>query len=322
MKKLLFFSLIFLCIYAAGCKNEEKVDPVTPSQQKTFGYLPGDTQFLLYANLSSLRNSEFWDGFIKNSLQGRNSTSWLYNFENQTGLGLGHGVKEIFLATTWKGINAVAVNFSGSFKKVKGFFNAGNGFEAAGYHNVKYYHLKKNKKSVFVFKDDSTLLILNNEKYLKRQIDGETKVLSENSNFMNIVGEIKNKNYYWFATDKGSYAAEIVKLVMGANKALPAKKLISSIKSITLSAKFDGDVSVESGLGCANSADAYLLSSAIKSAIAMDIIQSRNPLIGKLVERAAIKRISNKIKLNLNLSRDDIESLRILAKKNNIDKKL
>ena len=132
---------------------------------------------------------------------------------------------------------------------------------------------------------------------------------------MNVIKDIKNKRHYWIAGDKGINTLNYLKKLVGLNEKLPVKRLIKSVKSITLAAQFDDGIDIESNWNCRDSKNAYLLSTAIKGALAMDILSGNDYALGKILQKTEVEMESSQVTLQLELKGEDFDKLKDIAKK-------
>jgi len=119
------------------------------------------------------------------------------------------------------------------------------------------------------------------------------------------------------------------KRILDSYRNIPAKRILKTIDDITLSAQFEKGIEIDLTLGCSDIKNAYLLTAAIKGALAMELWRSDGfPLSGSdflldgVLEKMEVERNSKKINLKINLEDDDIKHLKDIVKKNNTEKKL
>jgi hypothetical protein len=273
-------------------------------------------------NLDELRTTQFWDEYFKTSLQKNPGSNWLTEFEARTGVGLKKGISGVYTATTRNGNNLSVIQFSGEMQGVMEYFNNADFFTPGIVNGKKFYELRSGLNSKFYFIDDRTLIVMNNASYLLELLAEKRESLKDNPSFVNLVQSIKNKKQYFLITDKGTFAAALFEPLIGSNKELPVKEIISSISSIQLSAEFNGGVEIESVWEFNNSKNAYLLSTAIKSAIAIGIFKQRNVTLGSIVEDMIINRYDKKIKFSLELEKDKLNKIRNSSLNNTLGTKL
>jgi len=186
----------------------------------------------------------------------------------------------------------------------------------------KFFQSKEGGSVKFYFANDSTLIMINSEAYLNDLIASEHKSLLDNKSLFPIIQSIQRGSQYWVATDDGGYASGLLQQLVSSYKKLPAKSLISSVKNITLAANFDEGVKIESEWGCEDTKSAYLLSAAIKGALAMDLLAGKDSALNELLQKMEVEHDQQNINFEINLNKNDLSDLKNFAKKNQLDKKL
>jgi hypothetical protein len=152
--------------------------------------------------------------------------------------------------------------------------------------------------------------VINSAAYLLTLLEEKRKSLKDNVEFVNLINSVKNKRQYFLVTDKGTFAAALFEPLLTYNKDIPVKEIIASITSIQLSTEFTDGVSIESVWEFNNSKNAYLLSTAIKSAIAIGLFKQRDAALGAIVEDMTINRYDKKIKFTLELEKEKLNKIR------------
>ncbi len=300
--------------------GEAPPEPIKQSQWKVFNYLPAETDFLLYTNLDELRNTTHWKNFADQFNDKRDD--WLLQFEKITGAGLEKGVSEVFTSNSWNGNGVAAIIFNDDAEGVKKYFEDEKKFSSEKIGDKIVYTFKDKSPAKFYFPEAKILLIVKSKDYLTELINGEAETLKQNKRFLEVISSIRNKNHYWFAAGNGSYAASLLKMITGSGKNSEVKKIISTIDNISLSAEFSDGVKIVSIAGCKSSGDALLLSTTIRSAIAMNLLSSSNPVLDKIIQNMDIDRNDKKISLSVALNHDDILKLRDISRKKITDKNL
>lgn len=313
MKNLLSVAFIFLVVFS-GCSEEKKPDVLTNSQKEMFTYLPAETQFVLYMNLGELRKTEFWNDWFKPFITRDTLNNWMTDFEAKTGTGLKQGLAEIISATTWDGNDIFGVRFDANFEKVKAYFLNEAKFNQNETGGKKIFSLKDGSDAKFYFAKDDLLLILKNDEYLKQLLSGNNKSFDKENKLFSVIQKIKNKNHYWMATNKGGYAAGIINLLTGG-KDIPVKKIISSVNEISLSAQFSDAVDINSVWGCSDVRHAYLLSTGVRSALAMDLLAGKDYALNQIMKKLEIDREAQDVHFEINLNKNDLAELKKLAEK-------
>ena len=320
------FGILFVAVIMlfSGCGNEKekRINGLTSHQKKVLSYLPAETQFIMYMNLNELRKTPFWQDYFTSVLQKSNGSSWLDEFEKETGSGIKSGVVEFITTGSWSGNDASILTFDKNLSAVKNYFVNNSKFKQSELLGKKFFQSKEGGSVKFYFANDSTLIMINSEAYLNDLIASEHKSLLDNKSLFPIIQSIQRGSQYWVATDEGGYASGLLQQLVSSYKKLPAKSLISSVKNITLAANFDEGVKIESEWGCEDTKSAYLLSAAIKGALAMDLLAGRDSALNELLQKMEVNHDKQNINFEINLNKNDLSELKSFAKKNQLDKKL
>ncbi len=315
MTRLAFIFSILLLF--ASCGTKTSTDKITSSQWKLFNYLPYNTEYIFYTNLSELKDSKFGiENFIP-VVSKDTSNSWIKKFEEETGVGLRKGIEEILIANTIDNKSVFLVRFNENYNRVKNYFYKNPSFIKNEIENRETFSLKENPTTQIYFPEASVLLLTNEKSFLDSIILGKGKRLKENNNFISIIRNIKNKSIAWMATDKGAFAAGLFDRVAGKDSKLLSPEILSSIDNMSVSATFSNGVQIESSLGCSSAGDAYLLASAVQGAIAMNILSEKNVKLGKIFSKMDVKREVNLIRFHIELTKKELNDLKLLTKYTN-----
>jgi len=306
-----------------GCKKNEAIQPLTKTQKTVFNYLPAESQFVMFVNLSELRKTDFWDNYFKSSLfKNYPYNKWFNKFEEKTGVGLNSGISEVFISVDKNLNNVAVVVFDKNLKKIKNYFDKSGSSGKESINNNIVYTLKEESPLQLYFINDSTALVANNPGYIKSVITRKDNPLNNNKSLISIIKNIKNKRQYWMATDRGTYAVNYIKKIIGVDENVPVNNILKSVESVTLAAQFDEGIDIESNWNCKDSKNAYLLSTAIKGALAMDLLSGSNHSLGKILQKTEVERSNSQINFQLELKGDEINKLKDFAKQRDLARKL
>ncbi|MFZ0456583.1 MAG: hypothetical protein WCE54_16355 [Ignavibacteriaceae bacterium] len=319
MNILILLALFFL----GGCEKKEVIEPLTNTQKEALNYLPGDSRFVMFLNLTELRKTNFWDNYFKSSLLENNLDNQQFRkFEKGTGIGLNKGMSQIFISSNKNYRNAAVIILDKNSGNIKNSFDNYSGFLKENIYNKPVYMLKGKFPLQFYFVNDSILLVSSSLNYIKTIINKKNISLNNNREFIGAINSIRNKKQYWIATDKGQYAINYIRKFFNFEQKIPVNNVLKSIKSVTLSAEFDNGLDIESRLNCSDSKNAYLLSTAIKGALAMDLLSGGDYSFGKILQKTDVERLNKQINLQLELKGDEINTLKDFAKQKNLERKL
>jgi hypothetical protein len=305
-----FIILLFLLISA--CSSKTETESVSSSQWKMFYYLPYNTEYLLYTNFQELRKTKFGSEEFITSISNDTSDNWINKFEKETGVGLKKGISEIIIANTSDDASIILIKFSDN-NQVKNYFDESSEFIKDKINGKEIYFLKEKPSTIIYFPEKFTLIVSNKKSQVKSIILNEGKRLKENTSFLSVVKNIKNKNSIWMATDKGAFAAGLFDRIAGKDSRLLSPEVLSSISNLTVSASFNDGVQLESALGCNTAGNAYLLTSAVEGAIALNILSKKNYKLGKIFNKMDVDREGNLIRFHISLSENDLNDLQKLT---------
>jgi hypothetical protein len=305
-----FIILLFLLISA--CSSKTETESVSSSQWKMFYYLPYNTEYLLYTNFQELRKTKFGSKEFITSISNDTSDNWINKFEKETGVGLKKGISEIIIANTSDDASIILIKFSDN-NQVKNYFDESSEFIKDKINGKEIYFLKEKPSTIIYFPEKFTLIVSNKKSQVKSIILNEGKRLKENTSFLSVVKNIKNKNSIWMATDKGAFAAGLFDRIAGKDSRLLSPEVLSSISNLTVSASFNDGVQLESALGCNTAGNAYLLTSAVEGAIALNILSKKNYKLGKIFNKMDVDREGNLIRFHISLSENELNDLQKLT---------
>ncbi len=312
LRTALIFSFLFLFI---SCGTKTSTDKISSSQWELFGYLPYNTESILYINFDNLKKSDYSMGKLFNTKD--SSSSWISKFEGQTGIKVDKDVSEIVIGTAEDGQNIFLVRFKNGYKRVRDYFNISPDFIRDKSESKETYTLRQNPFSQMYFPGDSILLMSNGKALFRMLLMDKGKRLKENGNFISIIRNIKYKSNVWIAENNGTIAADLFNHLAGKDSKILSPKILSSINNLSLSADFTKGIQVESALGCRTAGDAYLLKSAVDGAVAMKIISNKNENLGRIFNKMDVKREGELIRFQVALTEDELNDLSSLTKFNN-----
>ncbi len=315
MKKKFVF-LILLSFGFIGCKGHDEHNPISKSQWGIFAFIPEESQMVMYVNLTDVRSTEAWETLFKPYFNQSDAKLRLNKFKEETGFNIEANAAELVSSLTEDGNNLIAVSFKKNIKNVHKYFEEEKKFSVSRIKGKKVYQVRNKVDEKYIFSNDSTLLMFSNTDYLEKVLNNENESLKSNKEFIDLIEKIKQKNKFWLAVSGGRPTLSIIKTVIGDFKDIPGKKLIRSIKKLTISADFEGGLKVESNLICNSRKNSYLLSAGISSAVAMDIISNKNFILGKVTKNLHVSADNNEVQLKVKLNENEIKELNNMVKNN------
>ena len=306
---LVILPLLFIC---AACGTKTKTDSITSSQWELFHYLPSNTEYVFYADLSEIRKAKNGKENFLTSLPEKPSNAWLKKFEKETGTGINKGIKEVVIANTPDDEAILLVRFDRNYERVKSYFKNSPDFKSTDKSGV--FSITNKPEARVHFPGKNIMVVSSKEGYTISGQGLKGPTLRGNEKFISIIKNIKEKHSLWMATDKGSFAAGIFDRVAGKDSKLLSPEILSSINDFTISAEFGRGTEIESVLGCSSAGNAYLLASAVKGAIAMNILSQKNYKLGQILDKMDVNREGNLIRFNLKLTGDELDDIQQLTK--------
>jgi hypothetical protein len=305
-------AILPLLFLLTSCGTETQTDNITSSQWQLFGYLPENTEYLFYADLNEIMKTKYGEENFISSLPETTAGSWINKFEEATGTGLKKGIKEIIIANTRDDNGIFLVRFENNYEKVKRYFNESPDFQKTA--NDSIFSLIRKPATRLYFAGDNILIISGREDYINSIVFDKGSRLRANGSFISIIKNIREKNSLWMATDKGAFAAGMFDRIAGKDSKLLSPEILSSINNFSVSAEFNKGAEVESALGCSSAGNAYLLASAVKGAIAMNILSQKNYKLGKIFNKMDVNREGRLIRFHLKLSEKELDDIQQLTK--------
>lgn len=316
--------IVISLIYASGCASEEKHFPISQSHSDIFNYLPQETQFVNYINLKTLKETGVWNDVVKPSIENNEESSWLSDFESETGVGLKNGIDEIFIASTWSGNNVIAVIFNEQNKKINNYFMNKEAFVSEEINGKLVHRRKEIPLSYFVFINDSILLVINDSDYLQKvtyesQFVKNKTGLNINTDFISAIEKIEYREHYWMVTNNTTY---ITGLLGDLSLKSEFREILNSVKDVSLSAKLLSSAEIILLWTCKNSKSAFLLQSALEGAVSFELLSKKNAALNKVLNKMKINRISNNVNVKIKLDSIEIRELKNLSEINDTLKKI
>lgn len=290
MKK--YFFILFI-IFLFGCEKEIKIAELSEEQLNILSYFPENIEMLVYASNSILNNEEQNIQDVINVFQNNKYYKFLIdNFSNENW-------NEIYCGISSNSKNELAV--------IK--------FEDENIPQEIINNKRFSKISANIFQDKSTQIFLKIEKDFLLLFQNE-KVLtlknkiSNNTEFVNAVKIIENKNELWGILKKGKLSKLTINKKFTAtdfNGNVPYK---NEIKFVTFSINIDDNINLSSNLIFETEQTASKVAAGIKLGVAFNLFSKGNGEIDKLAKKLKLKRDSEIINLNIKLNQDDIDVIK------------
>ena len=320
MRKL-FLIILGILIFFNGCSREENGQPLNNNQLNVLSYFPQNIGYLLYANIYELRKTEYWKRLF-DTRKSNKFSPFTKNAGKIIGINFSKDVEQIYIGGDWNHSIIVGILIDNKKLKVLKHLRNKNEFSSEVIHGKEVFSLRNKNSLHFYLVKNSFLLITNDESYINNSLNKVHNSLTDNKNLLSIINSIRDKNYFWVATDKGIESLNYFKHVLHIKRYIPHQDLLQKIKSMTFSLGLDKEFSIGSDWNAYNSKDAYLITAAIKGAITMNLLSVDNYELAKIIKKTKVKQYDSKINFKLNLTEKDVLVLHKLADKQKISLKL
>ena len=220
---LVLFVICNLVFVIAGCSRRFEPEPLSLSVKQNLALLQSDPQFVMYFNFKRMRETEFWQKFISDSLfnSERNFGNFLSTLKNVTGVSISNGIDELYFSNSWIGENAMVVKGTFDRNRINEYVKTDTQFTKIPYPNGITVYNQVEAHFYFYFKDDFTVCGSN---YIK-QIESTFEVkdtsqagLLTNADAMKTMERIKYKDNLWMMSGQKLFIRGIFENFSGLGK--------------------------------------------------------------------------------------------------------
>lgn len=317
MKWLVYCVLITSSILYIGCKSNFKGSPITSSQWEIFSYIPANIEFLAYFNFDNIRTAEVWNNILKPEIEDKRFDSWIDTFSDSGRKIFDNEIARIIISREKNHKFFILITGSKPFKLFSKTLQDTSRFQKLEFLGEKYYYDTKSEATRYYEISDKMIAVTNNMYYLKTLIEQKQYSLDKNADFIKMIEDIPDKTQYWFIMDSNKLVADIhdkyfSDLSVGNNY----KHALKRIQNVSLCVTLNNQIKVQGILGCWGDKSAYLIASALRSAIAMNVFSHSNYNLGKIFEETQVSYDGKHVILKVKLSKDDINHLQSAVDKN------
>lgn len=197
----LLFTICYL-LFAGGCSRRFEPEPLSLTVKQNLALLQTEPQFVMYLNFKKMRDTEFWQMFISDSLfnSERNFGNFLNTIKEITGVSISNGIDELYFSNSWIGDNAMVVKGTFDRNRINEYVKTDTQFVKIPYQNGITVYNQVEAHFYFYFKDEFTVCASN---YIS-QIESTFEVkdtsqagLLTNADAMRTLERIKYKDNLW-----------------------------------------------------------------------------------------------------------------------------
>ncbi len=222
---ILFYLLFTICflLFEWGCSRRFEPEPLSLSVKQNLALLQSDPQFVMYFNFKKMRETEFWQKFMSDSLfkSERNFGNFLSTLKNVTGVSISNGIDELYFSNSWIGDNAMVVKGTFDRNRINEYVKTDTQFTKIPYPNGITVYNQVEAHFYFYFKDDFTVCASN---YIK-QIENTFEVrdttqagLLTNADAVKTIERIKYKDNLWMMSGQKLFIRGIFENFSGLGK--------------------------------------------------------------------------------------------------------
>ncbi len=199
---LLIVSCSVIIIGCSGCSRRFEPEPLPLSVKQNLALLQPDAQFVMYFNFKKMRETDFWEKFISDSLfnNERNFGNFLSTLKQVTGVSISEGIDELYFSNSWIGDNAMVVRGTFDRNRIDEYVNTDTLFVKTPYRDGITVYNQTEAHFYFYFKDDFTVCASNYIKQIENTFgvhDTSVAGLLTNAESMKALERIKYKDHLW-----------------------------------------------------------------------------------------------------------------------------
>ncbi len=298
----LLFTVCFLLI--AGCSRRFEPEPLSLSVKQNLALLQTNPQFVMYFNFKKMRETEFWQIFISDSLfnSERNFGNFLTTLKDVTGVSISNGIDELYFSNSWIGDNAMVVKGIFDKNRINEYVKTDTLFTKIPYPNGITVYNQVEAHFYFYFKDEFTVCASN---YIS-QIESTFEVkdttqagLLTNADAMRTLERIKYKDNLWMMSGQKLFIRGIFENFSELGKTNKNKQpessnmdslvtedstgekqydllgLYDKIEAVSFSLMMTGDLDIVMQNECADNNSAIELKNKIDAVIALSKLSSQ-----------------------------------------------
>jgi hypothetical protein len=309
-----FILLILAVSFLFPCCSRKDPGELNFTMPEIINYLPANSGVIAYCNLDEIRRTNFKDDLADGSLGF--SSRWLEELEVNTGIGLVNGFSEVCTGKSLEGSTVTILSISGERNKIRNYFSERENFSIKDKDGNNIFKLDEDPSLYFYILKDSILFVSDYEEYILSLNENEKKPPAKNKNILEAAVNIAGKNHFWIATDQPSFGSLFLKKIFGVDETEKIKGITGYLRCMSIGIFFSDKAELTSVLSCSSTKNAFVLSSAIKGALALDLLSVRKYELKEILEKVKLDRDNDDIFVNVNLEADDIRKFK---KNSNID---
>lgn len=340
MIRLLILILVLPLFIFSSCSKRLNKEPLSQSQKQNLALLQTDPQFVMYFNFKKMRDTEFWQKFISDSLfnNEKNFGNFLYTLKQATGSSITGGIDELYFSNTWIGENAIVIKGTFDKNRIDNYVKTDTNYKKINHERGYTVYKDESKYFYFYFRDDYTVFASNYLKQIESAFDIKDTSrggLLTNELAMKTIENITEKEQLWMMTDQNTFIRGLFENLSNMNRSgknsLPGLKrdtvsadttanadfagLYNKIKAVSFSIKMTDKLEINMQNECLDNSSASEVKNIFDGIIALarlsaSLSPKKVPAILSLLDKVSINLIDNTVLLNLPVNQEQVVEIR------------
>ncbi len=345
IKKVIYLLLIVnFSLLIVSCSRRFEPEPLSLSVKQNLALLQTDPQFVMYFNFKKMRDTEFWQKFISDSLfnSERNFGNFLTTLKDVTGVSISNGIDELYFSNSWIGDNAMVVKGTFDRNRINEYIKTDTQFVKIPYPEGITVYNQVEAHFYFYFKDEFTVCASNYLKQIENTIvvkDTSLAGLLTNADAMKTLERIKYKDNLWMMSEQRLFIRGIFenfselgksdknKLPESPNKDSIVTEdstgekqydllgLYDKIEAISFSLMMTKDLDIVMQNECADNNSAIELKNKIDAVIALSKLSSqfskkKDKTMLEILDKIDLKVYDKTMMIEVKLSDEQVASIR------------
>lgn len=330
LSTLIIFSFLF-----SNCNRGLDKEPLSLTVKQNLALLQTDPQFVMYFNFRKMRDTEFWDKFISDSLfnSERNFGNFLYTLKKATGVSISQGIDELYFSNSWIGDNAIVVKGTFDRNKIDEYIKSDTVYNIINHERGFKIYNDVEKHFYFYFKDEFTVCASNYLPQIERTFDVKDTSnagLLTNIDAMNAVNNIKFKENLWMMSNQKLFIRGIFEnlfemkkpkqgidttMMQDSSSIFNVQSIYNKIKAVSFSLKMTDEVHLIMQNECEDEKSANELKNKTDGVLALikitsELSKKRPASVIKILDKLQLKQYENTFLIEAVLNEYDITEIR------------
>lgn len=227
-------------------KDRPESEPLPPNVHEMISRLPGKTNILMYVGMSNVRQSDFWNEVLPDSVKQSSflsDSSALQNFANLTDIQLTRDIDTLLYSAISNGApdDSFLSILSGRFNRAKIMAHLDTiSTNARQYDSLLIHRLEP--KLWFSLQDSSTIILANTADQIEDYFSNTNDFFGTNPKMVHLLDVTQYKTDLWMALGNAGWASGAMGGLTASNRELKNMGNIKQIKQLVLSLKLKNGI--------------------------------------------------------------------------------